>query len=59
MSDFNRRCCYWFSCSYPQQATSGDQPSMSLEMIAEGLKVVAQTVIDNEYDIHLTGGIIC
>ncbi|WP_275668044.1 hypothetical protein [Photobacterium phosphoreum] len=30
---------------------------MSLEMIAEGLKVVAQTVIDNEYDIHLTVGL--
>lgn len=43
----------------PQQATSGDQPSMSLEMIAEGLKVAAQAVIDNEHDIRLMGGTIC
>lgn len=43
----------------PEQAISADQPSMSLEMIAKGLKVAAQAVIDNEQDIQLTGGTIC
>ncbi len=43
----------------PEQAALTDQPSMSLEMIAEGLKVAAQAVIDNEQDIQLIGGTIC
>ncbi|SMY34208.1 Pyrrolidone-carboxylate peptidase [Photobacterium malacitanum] len=43
----------------PEQAALTEQPSMSLVMIAEGLKVAAQAVIDNEQDIQLTGGTIC
>ncbi|MCP4955326.1 pyroglutamyl-peptidase I [Photobacterium aquimaris] len=43
----------------PEQAALTEQPSMSLAMIAEGLKVAAQAVIDNEQDIQLTGGTIC
>lgn len=43
----------------PQQATFGDQPSMSLDLIVAGLKIAAQAVIDNAFDIPLSGGSIC
>lgn len=43
----------------PQQATFGDQPSMSLDLIVAGLKIAAQAVIDNTFDIPLSGGSIC
>lgn len=43
----------------PQQATFGNQPSMSLDLIVAGLKIAAQAVIDNTFDIPLSGGSIC
>ncbi|MDW2100494.1 pyroglutamyl-peptidase I [Vibrio sp. 1580] len=43
----------------PEQAVDGSQPSMSLEMIVEGLRLVAQVCIANENDILVSGGSIC
>ncbi|GAJ78507.1 pyrrolidone-carboxylate peptidase [Vibrio sp. JCM 18905] len=43
----------------PEQAAGGSQPSMSLEMIVEGLRLVAQVCITNENDILVSGGSIC
>ncbi|CDT83015.1 hypothetical protein VDIAB_110078 [Vibrio diabolicus] len=43
----------------PEQAVNGSQPSMSLEMIVEGLRLVAQVCIANENDILVSGGSIC
>ena len=43
----------------PEQATDGNQPAMSLEMIAEGLAIAAQAIIDNPADISRGGGTIC
>ncbi|EGQ7901983.1 pyroglutamyl-peptidase I [Vibrio alginolyticus] len=43
----------------PEQAADGSQPSMSLDMIVEGLKLVAQVCIANDSDILVSGGTIC
>ncbi|WP_025542504.1 pyroglutamyl-peptidase I [Vibrio parahaemolyticus] len=43
----------------PEQATDGSLPSMSLDMIVAGLKLVAQVVIDHESDVVVSGGQIC
>tara|TARA_Y100001960_G_C14773553_1_gene881593 strand:+ start:950 stop:1588 length:639 start_codon:yes stop_codon:yes gene_type:complete len=43
----------------PEQDTTGDQATMSLDVIVEGLRLVAQTTIDNQHDIAFTGGQIC
>ncbi|MCG6454089.1 pyroglutamyl-peptidase I [Vibrio parahaemolyticus] len=43
----------------PEQATDGNHPSMSLDMIVAGLKLVAQVVIDHESDVVVSGGQIC
>ena len=43
----------------PEQATTGERPSMSLQVIAEGLAVAAQAVIDNDNDITFGSGTIC
>lgn len=43
----------------PEQATDGSHPSMSLDMIVAGLKLVAQVVIDHESDVVVSGGQIC
>ncbi|ELB2755743.1 pyroglutamyl-peptidase I [Vibrio sp. Vb2110] len=43
----------------PEQAADGSQPSMSLDMIVEGLKLVAQVCIANDSDILVSGGAIC
>ncbi|TOG91731.1 pyroglutamyl-peptidase I [Vibrio parahaemolyticus] len=43
----------------PEQATDGNHPSMSLDMIVAGLKLVAQVVIDHESDVVMSGGQIC
>ena len=43
----------------PEQDVSGSQPTMSLDVIVEGLALLAQAVIDNESDIAVTAGQIC
>ncbi|MGI2260641.1 pyroglutamyl-peptidase I [Shewanella sp. GXUN23E] len=43
----------------PEQATDGNQPAMSLEMIAEGLAIAAQAILDNPVDISRGAGTIC
>jgi len=43
----------------PIQAPEGNQPTLSLDLIVEGLKVAAQAVIDNEIDIAFSSGSIC
>lgn len=43
----------------PEQAADNVRPSMSLNMIAEGLAVAAQAILDNEKDIQLGAGTIC
>ncbi|MDW2105106.1 pyroglutamyl-peptidase I, partial [Vibrio sp. 1580] len=43
----------------PEQATDGNHPSMSLDMIVAGLKLVAQVVIEHESDVVVSGGQIC
>ncbi len=43
----------------PEQVTDGNHPSMSLDMIVAGLKLVAQVVIDHESDVVVSGGQIC
>ncbi|RNE88270.1 pyroglutamyl-peptidase I, partial [Marichromatium sp. AB32] len=43
----------------PEQAADGSQPSMSLDMIVEGLRLVAQVCIAHDSDILVSGGTIC
>lgn len=43
----------------PEQDASGNQPTMSLDVIVEGLALLAQAAIDNESDIAVTAGQIC
>ena len=43
----------------PSQSTGGDKPTLSLELIVEGLAAAAQAIIDNEVDIKQEGGVIC
>ncbi|EKO3799325.1 pyroglutamyl-peptidase I [Vibrio harveyi] len=43
----------------PEQDSSGNQPTMSLYVIVEGLARLAQVAIDNESDIAVTAGQIC
>ena len=40
----------------PSQDTTGNQATMSLDVIVEGLRLVAQASIDNEQDIAITAG---
>ncbi|EMB9228623.1 pyroglutamyl-peptidase I [Vibrio harveyi] len=43
----------------PEQDSSGNQPTMLLDVIVEGLARLAQVAIDNESDIAVTAGQIC
>lgn len=43
----------------PEQAALTDQPSMSLEMIVEGLRLAAQASIDHKTDLKIGAGFIC
>lgn len=43
----------------PEQDTTGNQATMSLDVIAEGLRLIAQATLDNEKDIAITAGQIC
>lgn len=43
----------------PEQDTTGNQPTMSLDMIVEGLKLSAQATIDNREDLNTQSGTIC
>ena len=43
----------------PEQDVLGNQPTMALATIVEGLRTLAQAIIDNEQDIVLTAGQIC
>ncbi|WP_079324566.1 pyroglutamyl-peptidase I [Vibrio sp. L85] len=43
----------------PEQDTTGNQATMSLDVIVEGLRLVAQATIDNKQDIAITAGQIC
>ncbi|EGU33735.1 pyrrolidone-carboxylate peptidase [Vibrio ichthyoenteri ATCC 700023] len=43
----------------PEQDPLGNQATMSLDVIAEGLRLVAQATIDNPQDVAITAGQIC
>ncbi|GAB2643405.1 pyroglutamyl-peptidase I [Vibrio panuliri] len=43
----------------PEQDTTGNQPTMSLDVIVEGLRLVAQATINHEQDVVITAGQIC
>lgn len=43
----------------PEQALDNAQPSMTLDMMVEGLKIAAQVSLDTEKDSPITGGQIC
>ncbi|MEZ8129041.1 pyroglutamyl-peptidase I [Enterovibrio norvegicus] len=43
----------------PEQAATGDQASMALDVIAEGLRLAAQATLDNKTDIVVGAGKIC
>ncbi|ANS87943.1 Pyroglutamyl-peptidase I [Vibrio scophthalmi] len=43
----------------PEQDTAGNQATMSLDVIAEGLRLVAQATIDNPHDVAIGAGQIC
>lgn len=43
----------------PEQAAATDQPSMSLEVIVEGLRLAAQATLENKDDIAVGAGQIC
>lgn len=43
----------------PVQDTTGNQATMSLDAIVEGLRLVAQATIDNKQDVAITAGQIC
>ncbi|MGP8308462.1 pyroglutamyl-peptidase I [Vibrio sp. YIC-376] len=43
----------------PEQNPMGDQPTMALDTIVEGLRLVAQVAINHDSDIVVTGGQIC
>lgn len=42
----------------PEQVVSGNQPSMSLEMIKRGIEIAIETAISNDTDDKLVGGSI-
>ncbi len=43
----------------PEQDPLGNQPTMSLDTIVEGLRLTAQISINHDTDITMTGGQIC
>lgn len=43
----------------PVQDATGAQPTMALETIVEGLKLLAQACVDNQEDIRFNAGTIC
>jgi len=43
----------------PSQAPEGNQPTLSLDIIVEGLIIAAQAIVDNECDIKFSAGSIC
>lgn len=43
----------------PEQDPSGNQPTMSLDTIVEGLKLIAEVSINHDSDIVMAGGQIC
>ncbi|MGR5208443.1 pyroglutamyl-peptidase I [Vibrio alfacsensis] len=43
----------------PEQDTTGNQPTMSLDVIVEGLRLVAQATLKNEKDLAIMAGQIC
>jgi pyroglutamyl-peptidase len=43
----------------PEQVVDTNHPSMSLEMIVDGLAVLAQAALDNKQDRAIGGGTIC
>jgi len=43
----------------PEQDTTGSQPVMPLDIIVDGLKIMAQTVIQTDGDIEFGAGEIC
>ncbi len=43
----------------PEQDTSGNQATMSLDVIVEGLRLVAQATLDNQQDMVIGAGQIC
>ncbi|ENR2167041.1 pyroglutamyl-peptidase I [Vibrio vulnificus] len=43
----------------PEQASTSNQPSMSLETLARGLEMMIMTCLETEQDTKLTGGTIC
>ena len=43
----------------PAQDTTGNQATMSLDVIVEGLRLVAQATIDNKQDVAIGAGQIC
>ncbi len=43
----------------PEQDPTGSQPTMALETIVEGLRLIAQVSVNYDSDIVVTGGLIC
>lgn len=43
----------------PEQVTDGSHPSMALKLVARGLTVAAQAVLDNKTDSQRSHGTIC
>ncbi|AUW07401.1 pyroglutamyl-peptidase I [Vibrio campbellii] len=43
----------------PEQDVTGTQPTMSLDIIVEGLRLLTQAVIDNTKDVNFSSGKIC
>lgn len=43
----------------PEQDPSGNQPTMSLDTIVEGLKLIAEVSLNHDSDIVMAGGQIC
>ncbi len=43
----------------PEQTAKLDQPSMSLDLIVEGLALAAQATLEHDEDLQATGGTIC
>lgn len=43
----------------PEQDPSGNQPTMSLDIIVEGLKLIAEVSLNYDIDIVMAGGQIC
>ncbi|MDF2153478.1 pyroglutamyl-peptidase I [Vibrio sp. CAU 1672] len=43
----------------PGQNTNGSQPTMALETIVEGLRLLAQATIEHEQDVMISAGQVC